>query len=88
MSILVSDLQDITYYAEITLRISNGDVIKIDSRPSDAMALALRAKAAIYVSEEVMDKSGINPDTMKDDKEQLKAVLEDLKPEDFGKYKL
>ena len=88
VSVLVSDLQDYTYYAEITLRISNGDVIKIDSRPSDAMALALRAKAAIYVSEGVMDKSGINPDITKDDKEQLKTVLEDLKPEDFGKYKL
>lgn len=88
VSILVSDLQDSTYYAEITLRLVNGEAIKIDSRPSDAMALALRAKAAIYVSEDVMDKSGIDPDIMKDDKEQLKAVLEDLKPEDFGKYKL
>jgi len=88
ISVLVSDLKDSTYYAEIILKMGNGDVVKIDSRPSDAMALALRAKSAIYVSEEVMAKSGINPDIMKDDKEQLKAVLEDLKPEDFGKYKL
>jgi bifunctional DNase/RNase len=88
VSVLVSDLKDSTFYAEITIHTSNGDVVKIDSRPSDAIALALRTKASIYVSEEVMAKSGINPDIMKDDKEQLKAVLEDLKPEDFGKYKL
>lgn len=88
ISILVSDLKDNTFYAEITLRLSNGDVVKIDSRPSDAMALALRAKASIYVSEEIMSKSGISPDIMKDDKEQLKAVLDDLKPDDFGKFKL
>lgn len=88
VSILVSDLKDSTFYAEITLRTNTGKVIKIDSRPSDAMAIALRAKAPIYVSEEVMAKSGINPDIMKDDKEQLKAVLEDLKPDDFGKFKI
>jgi len=88
VSILVSDLKDSTFYAEITIRTNTGKVIKIDSRPSDAMAIALRAKAPIYVSEDVMAKSGINPDIMKDDKEQLKAVLEDLKPDDFGKFKI
>ncbi len=89
VSVLVSDLKDSTFYAEITLRLSNGDVVKIDSRPSDAMALSLRAKAPIYVAEEIMAKNSISPDIMKvDDKEQLKDVLENLKPEDFGKHKV
>ena len=78
VSVLVSDLKDSTFYAEITLRLNDGNVIKIDSRPSDAMALSLRAKAPIYVAEEIMAESGISPDVMKvDDKEQLKDVLQE-----------
>lgn len=89
VSVLVSDLKDDTFYAEISLRSSDGQVIKIDSRPSDAMALGLRAKVPIYVSEEVMSGSGISPDAMQSDMEdQLKAVLDNLKPEDFGKFKV
>ena len=89
VSVLVSDLKDSTFYAEITLRLSDGSVMKIDSRPSDAMALALRTKSSIYVSEEVMATSGISPDIMNaDDKDQLKAILENLNPEDFGKHKV
>ena len=87
VSVLVSDLKDSTFYAEISLRLSNGNVIKIDSRPSDAMALALRTKAPIYVAEEIMAESGISPD-IADDKAQLKSVLENLEPEDFGKFKV
>ena len=89
VSVLVSDLKDSTFYSEITLRLGDGSVVKVDSRPSDAMALALRTKASIYVSEEVMASSGIGPDIMKaDDKDQLKAILENLKPEDFGSHKI
>ena len=87
VSVLVSDLKDSTFYAEISLRLSNGNVIKIDSRPSNAMALALRTKAPIYVAEEIMAESGISPD-IADDKAQLKSVLENLEPEDFGKFKV
>lgn len=84
VSVLVSDLKNSTFYAEITLRLSNGDVVKIDSRPSDAMALALRSEAPVYVSEKIMTESGISPDIVKaDDKDQLKSVLENLRLEDF-----
>jgi len=89
VSVLVSDLKENTFYAEITLHLSNGDVVKIDSRPSDAMALALRAEAPIYVSEDIMSQSGISPDIIdEDDKDQLKSFLENLTPEDFGKFKV
>jgi uncharacterized protein len=85
VSIIVSDLKDDTFYAEINLRLGDGKVIKIDSRPSDAMALGLRAKVPIYVAEKVMASSGINQDMIDaDPEEQLKAVLDSLKPEDFG----
>jgi bifunctional DNase/RNase len=86
VSVLVSDLKDNTFYAEITLRLSSGDVVKVDSRPSDAMALSLRAKAPIYVSEKIMAQSGISPDIVEtDDEDQWKNVLESLAPEDIRK---
>ena len=86
VSVLVSDLKDTTFYAEITLDMGDGDVVKIDSRPSDAMALALRANVPIYVAEEVMAESGISPEIMKlDNEEELKSVLENLRPEDLYK---
>ena len=89
VSVLVSDIKDSTYYAEITLRLNDGKVIKLDSRPSDAMALALRTNAVIYVAEEVMASSGITPDVAKaDDKDQLRVILGNMKPEDFGKHKV
>jgi bifunctional DNase/RNase len=86
VSILVSELKEATFYAEITLRLSNGEVIKVDSRPSDAMALALRAKAPIYVAEEIMAGSSISQDSIRmDDKEHLKDVLKNLDEEDIQK---
>lgn len=84
ISVLVSDLRDNTFYAELNIRTSSGKVIKVDSRPSDAMALAVRAKVPIYVSEDVMDRSGINPSLMgEDEDEQMRIVLDSLKPDDF-----
>ncbi len=86
--ILVSELKDNTFYAVISL-MSGGDTLKIDSRPSDAIALALRVKAPIYVNETVIEaaKSLDLPDTShvnKEDKDQWKKWLDNIKPQDFG----
>lgn len=56
--ILVSDLQDDTFYAKIVLKIDS-KTIEVDSRPSDAIALAVRAKVPIYANEAVLDKAGV-----------------------------
>ena len=56
--ILVSDLQNDTFYAKITLQ-TNGTATEIDCRPSDAVALAVRVQVPIYVDESVLDKAGI-----------------------------
>jgi len=56
--ILVSDLQNDTFYAKIVLNV-DGNQMEIDSRPSDALALAVRAKVPIYADEAVVDKAGI-----------------------------
>mgnify|MGYP001032554662 CR=1 FL=1 len=59
--ILISDLRNDVYYARIVVDVS-GRQIEIDSRPSDAIALAVRTKAPIFVADNVMDKAAIEPD--------------------------
>ena len=59
--ILINDLKENTFYAKIALK-DNGGTINIDSRPSDAVAIALRMKAPIFVSEEVIDKASVKID--------------------------
>jgi hypothetical protein len=89
----INDLKDNTFFAMIHL-LKNANAIKVDSRPSDAIALALRANAPIFVDEKVIDKSrsidfakkSISVDDVK--KEKLKDFLENLSTEDFGKYKM
>ena len=56
--ILVSDLESDTFYAKIVINV-NGKSVEVDSRPSDAIALAVRAKVPIYAEDKVLDKAGI-----------------------------
>ena len=86
----IVDLRQGTYYAELVLEDVEGAVTRIDSRPSDAIAVALRVDAPIYVHEHVI---GEEPSAAKEfpsptDKEGWKKLLEDMEPEDFGKYKM
>jgi len=90
----VVDLQDNTFFANIHLR-KNGNVMIIDARPSDAVALALRMEAPIYVSKNVMEKSrkidlsAESPEAEESaKKEKWTEILEGLSAEDFGKYKM
>jgi uncharacterized protein len=59
--VIISDLQNDTFYAKIVLNI-NGDTLEVDSRPSDAVALAVRVDAPIYVDEDVMDRAAMEPE--------------------------
>ena len=59
--ILVSDLQNETFYARIVIKVGD-ELHEIDSRPSDAMAVAVRAEVPIYVSDQVMEKAAISMD--------------------------
>ena len=87
--IVVNDLRDNTFFALIHLRLGEEE-ITVDSRPSDAIALALRAGAPIFVEEDVVRRAKSVEVAPKesDDQEKLKEWLENLKPEDFGKYKM
>lgn len=60
--IVVNDMRNDTYYARIAVNVQ-GRIVEIDSRPSDAIALAVRANATIYVEDEVMARAGITPET-------------------------
>lgn len=84
--IVVTDLVDGTFFAEIHLR-SNGQTKTVDSRPSDAIALALRVDAPVYVTLEVLEKARADDRTEQLSKdEKLRQWLEDLDPDDLGEY--
>lgn len=86
--IVVNDVRNNTFYAHIHCR-CRGELIAIDSRPSDAIALALRMNSPIFVEEEVVKRAqSLKFDENLDTSEKLKEWLETLKPEDFGKYKM
>ena len=86
--VVVNDVRDNTFYALIYCRY-NDQVITIDSRPSDAIALSLRVEAPIFVEEDVVKKAhSLKFDENLEGSEKLKKWLENLKPENFGKYKM
>jgi len=86
--VVVSELKDDTFYAVIWLD-RDGELISIDSRPSDALALALRLDCPIYVEESVL-KTSKQAATISDkvNNEELRRWLEGLNDEDLGRYKM
>ena len=86
--IVVSDLKENTFYALIYLTVG-GEMMAVDARPSDAIALALRARAPIFVEETVIDHAKtVDFTPEKNDAERLHKWLESLDPDDLGKYKM
>ncbi len=85
----VTALKDQTFFARIYVS-RDGQTIEIDARPSDSIALALKAKAPIFVNEELFQKrpEGTGDTQEPYDPESLKERLRNLNPEDFGKYSL
>jgi len=91
VKIEITDIKNNTYYALIHLDV-NGKLVAIDSRPSDSIALALRTNSPIFVAQEVLDKSNKldekSADFSQENKDKWSEILENLDPEDFGKYKM
>jgi len=86
--IVVSDLRENTFFAVIHLAV-RGEPVLIDARPSDAIALALRARAPIYVEESVIDNAkALEGPPERGDSERLQKWLESLDLDDLGKYKM
>lgn len=86
--VVVNELKDDTFYAVIWLD-RDGDMISVDSRPSDALAIALRLDCPIYVEESVLKSSKVAA-TVSDkvNNEELRRWLEGLNDEDLGRYKM
>lgn len=87
--VVVSELKDDTFFAVIWIEREGGQLMSLDSRPSDALALALRLDCPIYVDEQVIASSKLSP-TLGDktNSEDLRKWLENLGEEDLGQYKM
>ncbi|HSR67134.1 MAG TPA: bifunctional nuclease family protein [Acidobacteriota bacterium] len=86
--VVVTELKESTFFAVIHL-IQDGGPVIIDSRPSDAIAVALRTDCPIFVTEQVIESSrNITLEKENADPEEVKKWLENLNPEDLGKYKM
>lgn len=86
--VVVSELKDDTFFALIWIE-HNGEMISIDARPSDALAVALRLDCPIYVDDDVLKSSKVsNAVSDKANSEELRRWLENLNDEDLGQYKM
>jgi uncharacterized protein len=88
VKVVINNLLENTFYAEIHLKI-DGKALTLDSRPSDAIALALRASAPVFVEEEVLVKSrAIDDPSEAQNSERLRKWLEEADPDSLGKYQM
>jgi hypothetical protein len=86
--VVVCDLKENTFYAIIYLTV-RGESVAIDARPSDAIALALRTRAPILVDESVIENAKhVDITTERGDSDRLQKWLENLDPDEMGKYKM
>jgi bifunctional DNase/RNase len=89
LRIEIHDLVEGTFYARLLLRNAAGEVVTVDARPSDAMALALRTGAPIWTARQVLDQAVTSSRAYETkDESKLREWLEQAQPEDFGKYQM
>ena len=83
----INDVEKETYYATLFLEDDNGEFVEIDSRPSDAIAVAIRVDAPIFVSAKVLSSGSVSTDSAKDEEEaeEFKSFIQSIKPSDFAR---
>lgn len=86
--VVVNDIVDNTFYASIEIvKKGSDEVVKVDSRPSDAIAVAVRTKAPIFVSESVMlTAKMVNSEKDEEETKKFKDFIDNINPDDFNKY--
>ena len=86
-SVVVNRMEDNTFYAALRVNNKTGKQLEIDSRPSDAIAIALRTDSPIFVAEEVMVSSSIpiNPAQEEQETKEFKSFIQTIKPSDFSR---
>lgn len=83
----IHDVEKETYYANLILSGKDGETIEIDCRPSDAIAVAIRIDAPIFVTTNVLSNGSVSTDSAKDEEEaqEFKQFVQSIKPSDFAK---
>jgi uncharacterized protein len=85
--IVINDIKEGTFYANIEIETGDGKMLTLDSRPSDAIALAVRGDTPIFVSEVVMMQAKlVNAEKDAEETKKFKDFIENMRPEDFTKY--
>ena len=82
-SIEICDIRDNTFYAFLNIKQARNKLIKIDSRPSDAIAIAVREKCNIFSNVNVLEQAGIKIQSIEEEIDKFKDFLEHVEPEDF-----
>ncbi len=90
--VVIHDLRNNTYIAKLVVKVKE-EILEIDSRPSDAIALALRTNSPVYMEEDIIERSKITVERVEEaetdeEKDKWRKILEEMNPEDFGKYKM
>ena len=86
--VAILELKDNTFYAKLFIE-KGDDVVGIDARPSDSIALALKTKSPVYVVEELLKAQPLSENLSDDERaEALRRYLDEMNPEDFGKFPL
>ena len=86
-NIEISDLKNNTFFAIINIKDRDKNMVKIDSRPSDAIATAVRSNCEIYVAEHVLEEGGLIIQSIEEEVSKFKNFLDHITPEDFNKNK-
>ena len=85
--IIINEIIENTFYAIIELESETGEELKIDARPSDAIAVAVRTKVSVYVTEAVMAKAKmVNSEKDEQETKEFKEFVDNINPNDFSKY--
>jgi bifunctional DNase/RNase len=82
-NIEITDIRDNTFYAIINIKNTDSKVVRVDSRPSDAIATAVRSKCDIYVAKHVLESGGLRLQSIEEEVKKFKNFLDHVKPEDF-----
>lgn len=85
--IAITELRENTFFAKLYIE-KGEEIIGIDARPSDSIALALKAKAAVFVAEELLREPTVEEMSEDERAEALRRYLDEMNPEDFGKFPL
>ncbi len=85
-AVVIHTLEENIFFAKLIVRCRDGSTVEVDSRPSDALAVALRCGASIMVTRSVLDEAQLT--ALPDNEETIRSILKRLRPEDMGRWEM